>query len=298
MIILLFEVLLVNDPSELKNPAKTLILEVGLVIFWSSGFIGGVLASETTSIFLVLFWRFLITSLVLLPFVIPAIACASMQSLSRQALIGALAMFGYLATVLGAIDYGVPAGTAALIAALQPLATAALAGAFLNERVLNRQWLGLMVGFLGVAIAVSSGLGTAPLWAYGLAVVSMACLVVATLIAKARPTRLSLLPSLWIQTATATVLFLPLAQLDGRLQPENTANFAYAVLWFILLSTLGGYGLYWLCLARTSATRVSSLIYLTPPITSVWALVMFGEPLSLGACIGFLVCLAGIKLAD
>ena len=156
MIILLFEVLLVNDPSELKNPAKTLILEVGLVIFWSSGFIGGVLASETTSIFLVLFWRFLITSLVLLPFVIPAIACASIQSLSRQALIGALAMFGYLATVLGAIDYGVPAGTAALIAALQPLATAALAGAFLNERVLNRQWLGLMVGFLGVAIAVDS----------------------------------------------------------------------------------------------------------------------------------------------
>lgn len=269
-----------------------------MTVLWSSGFIGGVLASETTSIFLVLFWRFLITSLVLLPFVIPAIARVTFQSLIRQMLVGALAMFGYIATVLSAIDYGVPTGTAALIAALQPLATAAFAGIFLNERVVIRQWLGLIIGFLGVALTVGGGLGSAPLWAYGLAIVSMVCLVTATLIAKARPNPMPLLPTLWVQTATATVLFLPLAQLDGRLQPEITADFAYAVFWFILLSTFGGYGLYWLCLARTSATRVSSLIYLTPPITSVWAFVMFGESISLEACIGFAIGLAGIKLAN
>lgn len=269
-----------------------------MTIFWSSGFIGGVLASQTDSLFLVLFWRFLITSVLLLPFVFQAIARASWQAIARQALIGSLAMFGYIATVLMAIDAGVPAGTAALIAALQPLTTAAFAGVFLNERVIIRQWLGLLVGFLGVTLAVGGGLGTAPLWAYGLAVVSMVCLVTATLIAKAGSNRLPTLPTLWVQTTTATVLFLPLAQIHGRLQPDMTAHFAYAVLWFIAFSTIGGYGLYWLCLARTSATRVSSLIYLTPPITSVWALVMFGETVSLGTCIGFLVCLAGIKLAD
>lgn len=284
--------------AEIRHSTKTRLLEVGLTVFWSSGFIGGVLASETESLFLVLFWRFLITSLVLLPLVIPAIARASIQALAWQALIGALAMFGYLATVLTAIAHGVPAGTAALIAALQPLATAVVAGIVLHEQVVMRQWFGLLVGFIGVALAVGSGLGAAPLWAYGLAMVSMACIVVATLIAKTRPHRLPLGSSLWVQTATATVLFLPLAQLDGSLLPDLTPHFAYAVLWFILLSTIGGYGLYWLCLARTSATRVSSLIYLTPAITSVWAFVMFGEPLSLGTCLGFGVCLVGIKLAD
>jgi len=287
-----------NGLFQCRSPACIRMLEVGLTIFWSSGFIGGILASKTTSIFLVLFWRFSITSIVLLPFVIPSLTQAAVTAIARQALIGALAMFGYIATVIGAIDAGVPAGTAALIAALQPLATAALAGTCLNETVTIRQWLGLIIGFAGVALAVSSGLGTAPLWAYGLAIVSMVCLVMATLMAKAHPNRLPLLPTLWVQTMTATVLFLPLAQLDGRLQPEMTPNFAYTILWFILLSTLGGYGLYWLCLARISATRVSSLIYLTPPITSVWALIMFGETLSLGTCIGFLICLVGIKLAS
>ena len=47
-------------------------------------------------------------------------------------------------------------------------------------------------------------------------------------------------------------------------------RFIAAVAWFILFSTIGGYGLYWLCLRRSSATRVGSLIYLTPPVTMIW----------------------------
>ncbi len=37
--------------------------------------------------------------------------------------------------------------------------------------------------------------------------------------------------------------------------------------WVPVLSTLGGYGLYWVCLRRSSATRVASVLYLSPPIT-------------------------------
>jgi len=66
-----------------------------------------------------------------------------LRQAGRQALIGSLAIFGYLATVIVAIDLGVPPGTAALIAALQPLATAALAGVVLNEAVSARQWIGV-----------------------------------------------------------------------------------------------------------------------------------------------------------
>lgn len=58
-------------------------------------------------------------------------------------MIGSLAMFRYLASVIVAIDLGVPPGTAALGAALQPLATAALAGVVLNEAVSARPWIGV-----------------------------------------------------------------------------------------------------------------------------------------------------------
>lgn len=281
----------------LKRFATTPILEVGLIIAWSSGFIGGTLASMTLSIYTVLFWRFLLTTLLLLPLSLGALRRLGPRDIALQALIGAFAMFGFLATIIAAIDMGVPLGTAALVAALQPLATAAVAGVVLGEHVVFRQWLGLAVGFMGVAVTVIGGLNDAPLLGYALALVSVACIVIATLITKAKSSAVPVVPALTIQCAISALLFLPLAYFQGGLAPEMTQSFAYAVVWFILFSTLGAYGLYWVNLARSTATRVSSLIYLTPPVTAVWAFLMFGEAISLAAVAGFCLSLVGVWLA-
>ena len=64
-----------------------------------------------------------------------------------------------------------------------------------------------------------------------------------------------------------------------------------------MFSTLGGYGFYYLCLMRSGTVRTSSLIYLTPPVTLVWAWAMFGQPMSLYTMAGLLLCLAGVWLA-
>ena len=67
---------------------------------------------------------------------------------------------------------------------------------------------------------------------------------------------------------------------QGSLAPIPSVGFALSVAWTAGLSTIGGYGLYWLCLRRASATRITSLLYLSPPITMLWAWAMFDEPLS------------------
>lgn len=277
-------------------------LEAAMVVCWSSGFIGGLLAAETGSVFGVLFWRFAILAGLLLPFAGVALARVPIRVLAVPAVTGALAMFGYIACVIGAIVLGVPAGTVALIAALQPLTTAAVAGVALGETVTARQWSGLGLGLAGVLLAVSGDLGAAPVVAYGLAFLSMVCLVAATVTTKAAESRtclptIGLMPQLAVQSTMAALLFLPLALIDGGAWPEPTVAFGKAVLWFIGLSTLGGFGLYWVCLKRTTATRVASLIYLTPPVTAVWAAVMFGQPITVQAIAGFGVCLAGVGLA-
>lgn len=272
-------------------------LEAGLVVAWSSGFIGGSLASMTSSVFLVLFWRFLLAGLLLMVLAAPQLRRMTLSQVGRQGLIGAFAMFGFLATVIAAIDLGVPPGTAALVTALQPLATAALAGHFLGECTSGKQWTGLAIGLVGVAVTVAGALDRAPLRGYALALLSTAAIVTATLAAKAQTHPVPLLPALAIQCVTSAILFFPLAALDGGITPEMTQPFAYAVGWFILLSTFAGYGLYWACLARTSATRVASLIYLTPPVTTVWAFLMFGEPITLTAVAGLLLSMTGVWLA-
>lgn len=283
---------------QFSTTTHTRLLEIGLVIAWSSGFIGGTLASMTSSIYTVLFWRFLITTAVLMPFALPLLRNLNRHDIARHALIGALAMFGYLATMIAAIDMGVPPGNAALVAALQPLATAALSGIFLGEQVVLKQWAGLGLGFIGVIITVAGGINDAPLSAYALALGSMCCIVTATLISKASNDVTPIIPTLTIQSFASAALFLPLAFFNGGLMPEMTTDFAYAVVWFVLFSTLAAYGLYWINLTRTSATRVSSLIYLTPPVTTIWAFFMFDEAITLMTTIGFALSLAGVWLAQ
>lgn len=268
---------------------------------------GGSLASlADASVFLVLFWRFVLAALLLAPFVWLAwrsIAVAERSvwhaELVRQAGIGVLAMGAYIALVVWAIDLGVPAGTTALITALQPMLTAALAGPLLGERLDRWGWVGLLIGFVGVAFAVQGSLGSAPWWAYGLPFGSVLCVVVASVAAKGAPDgrELSLPVVLGVQSAaTAVALLVPAASV-GSLVPPLDPLFWSAVVWFIALSTIGAYGFYWLCLRRTSATRVASLMYLTPPVTAVWAWAMFGEAITVGIVAGFAICLLGVWLS-
>ncbi len=281
----------------MRATTPLIALEAGLIVAWSSGFIGARLAADVSSVFLVLFWRFVVVGLLLLPLLAHAArAGLTWRSIAIQSALGAFAMFGYLALGVKAIELGVPTGTAALISALQPLATAALVAPLLKERVDRMQWLGLAIGLAGVGLAVGGALGHAPLWAYALSLASMASLVIATLIAKAVPDATPLLPALGIQSLVAAVLFAPLAVLEGSIVPEIEAGFVTAIAWFILFSTIAAYGLYWLCLRRTTATRVGSLIYLTPPVTMIWAWAMFAEPLAPMAVTGFAVCLLGVGL--
>ncbi len=277
---------------------KSLVyLEIGLVIAWSSGFVGARFASESAPVFLVLLWRFTIVAIGLSPLAIATAYRHGIGKIGLHLLIGALAMFGFIAAAVKAVDLGVPAGIVALICALQPMATASLSGVVLGERVRPKQWSGLLVGFVGVAIAVAGDLGSAPLWAYSLPVIAVASLVAGTLIVKAKRDDTPLLPSLAIQSTAAAVLFIPLALSEGHLAPSLNPGFIASVAWFIVFSTIGAYGFYWLCLRHGSATRVASLIYLTPPVTAIWAWLMFGDPIAPQAVLGFALCLFGAGLA-
>ncbi len=276
-----------------------LAMEACLVVFWSSGFIGAVLASRSgASVFLVLFWRFVIASLCLLPFALAAARTVPWREFAVQASIGLLAMAGFIGFITVAIDLGVPAGTAALVTALQPLATAALVGPLLGVRLRGIQWIGLLAGLAGVGLAVNGSLGDAPRYAYALPFISVACVVLATILSKARPAVLLPLPAtICVQSLATALAMLPFAALTGSVMPPAEAAFWAAVAWFVILCTFAAYGFYWLCLARSSATRVASLMYLTPPVTAIWAWALFGQPLTWWVAAGFALCLLGVWIA-
>jgi len=57
---------------------------------------------------------------------------------------------------------------------------------------------------------------------------------------------------------------------------------------------IGSYGLYYLVTTRDGAARASSMLYLTPAATALWAAAMFGQPLRPSAVLGLLVSAAAV----
>ncbi|MBC3375874.1 DMT family transporter [Pseudomonas sp. SWRI92] len=295
-----------NSPKSITSPATPSLywliplplLEAALVLAWSSGFVGARFSIDYAPPLLVVFWRCVLVTLILFPFVVGQLRRIPFAALLKNAGIGLLAMAGYLAGITQGIALGVPAGLAALFADLLPIGLALLAAGVLGQRLAPAAWAGLAIGLTGVALGTQGALawGDAPLWAYGLPLLGMLSLAAATLWQKHLPASQSigLLPNLWLQCCVSGLAFALIEGAQGSLAPIPSTGFVLSVVWTAGLSTMGGYGLYWLCLRRATATRVASVLYLSPPITMLWAWAMFDEPLSWLIALGMAVSAVGI----
>ncbi|WP_419993921.1 DMT family transporter [Streptomyces boninensis] len=291
-------------------------IAAGLVVFWSSGFIGAELGTREAPADTLLMWRFIAATALLGGAWLLYRAIGARRSrltraarrtpltrraLAEQAAIGTLSQGGYLGATVWSVGLGVPTGTAALIAALQPLAAGALAGRLLGETVTRRQWAGLVIGLAGVAMVVRDDMSTAsttPTWAYALPFAGMAALLGASFLERRAKAPLPAVDALPIHCLTSAALFSAVALAGGRGAPPEGGAFWAAVAWVVLLSTVGGYGFYWLSLSRRGVTRTSALMYLTPPTTAVWAYAMFGDRPGPLAVAGMAVSLAGVIAAS
>jgi drug/metabolite transporter (DMT)-like permease len=249
-------------------------LGTALVVCWSSGFVGAELGTRVATSETLLAWRFLLAALVLV--VVSAVRRRRYDApaLRRHAVLGLLIQPLYLGGVVAGIGLGVPAGTAALIAASQPLLVAVVR----PERSTGRQWAGLVVGLVGVGLVVAGDLGpgTAPAWAFLLPVAGTVALTAGTLLEQRWRPPEEPLDALTLQTAVAAVVVLGVAAATGGLAPPADPTFWLAVAWMVVMAGFGGYGAYLLVLRRSGAMRTSTLLYLTPPATAVWAFALFG----------------------
>jgi drug/metabolite transporter (DMT)-like permease len=280
------------------------LLSTAFVVAWSSGFIGAKLGAGSAPAVTLLMWRFLPLALVLgivaLTVTRTAWRALTPRDLVRQIAVGALSQSGYLLTVYYAIELGVSSGTTALIDGTQPLVAGALAGPLLGIPVSRTQWFGLGLGVTGVAIVTTADAGAgmgAAWWAYLVPFAGMLCLVAATFLDRGSPRRnISPLVSMTVHVGTSAVAFTALATATGAAAPPESASFWSAVAWLVILSTFGGYGLYWLILRRSGVTKVNTLMFLMAPVTAVWGALMFGEPFGVLTAVGLALGLLAVAV--
>ncbi|MHA6785468.1 DMT family transporter [Pseudonocardia saturnea] len=205
---------------------------------------------------------------------------------------------GYLGGVWAAVAAGMPAGVAALVVNLQPVLTAAFAG-LIGARLGRVQVAGLVLGFLGVVLVVSSKLTTVGITAVtlGLTVMALLAITVGTLYQKRFCPDFDLRTGQVVQFVASILVTLPFVLVFESFRFDWTPQLIGALAWSVLVLSGGGISLLFLMLRRGAAAQVTSYFYLVPGITALMALVMFGEVLGPIAIVGMVVAVLGVALA-
>lgn len=203
----------------------------------------------------------------------------------------------YLGGVWAAVKLGMGSGLSSLIVGLQPVLTA-LWLASTGYKIVPRQWLGLVLGFIGLVLVVSRkfGAGGEADWRnLSLAVGALLSITIGTLYQKRFVTSCDVRSANTIQLTAALLVTLPLAALELEAIRWN-AELMGAIAWSVLALTLGGSSLLYLLIQKGAAASVTSMMYLVPPVTALIAWVLFAEAITLTTVLGTLLTALGVAL--
>lgn len=273
------------------------------VLFWSTGFIGAKYGLPYAEPFTFLFVRMVIACVLM--FAVAKTAGASFPrtraDYAHLSVSGLLIHAGYLGGVFFAISRGMPAGLSALIVGLQPILTAVFAQAMLREQVTRRQWVGLLLGFAGVALVVeekvTAALDTPIERAAFIAIgISLLSTTAGTLYQKRFNRTVDLTASATIQYAAAAIAFGIAARSFETMEIEWTARFVFALGWLVLVLSFGAVLLLLRLIRENSVSRISSLLYLVPPMTAIEAYLLFGEKFGIVAIGGMVLVAVAVAM--
>ncbi len=218
---------------------------------------------------------------------------------------GALLHGIYLAGVWWAVRHGLPAGISGLLAALQPILTAALSPLLVRERISPLRWLGILVGFAGISLVLAPKLaGVLPetLWLVLVPIlvnlVGMLAVTFGSFYQKRFQQSGDLRTMTAVQYVGAIAVTLPLAWALEPMAITWNTTMVLVLLWSVIGLSLGGIGLYLVLIRRGEVSRTATLIYLVPPAVAIEAYVLFGEQLTMVQIAGMALTVSGVVLAS
>jgi drug/metabolite transporter (DMT)-like permease len=271
------------------------------VVLWSSGFVTARVITPYADPLPFLALRFAAVVAIM-----GAIAAATRASWPRRAQLGHVAVVGivlhavYLGGVFVSVSHGTPAGVSAVIVGLQPILTAAVAWPLLRERITPAQWLGLAAGFAGVALVVADrvALSRHALDAAAYSVLALVGITVGTLYQKRFAADVDVRTGAVVQYAAATGAMLVAMGVTGETRLELTWPLVAALVWLVLVLSIGAVTLLMVLIRRGSAARTASLFYLTPALAAVQGWLFYGERLGVVVVAGIALTALGVAVVQ
>jgi drug/metabolite transporter (DMT)-like permease len=247
--------------------------------------------------------RMAAATLVLLPWAVPLFRRLRARSAGRLAAAGLLGLVGYNLPVTAGLRW-LPAATAGLLLATEPIWVMLLGRVFLGERGTVWSWAGSGVALSGVAVlagpgAVTGAGGYRALAGTGLVLAGTLAFAGYTIVLSPLSEEFGAMPATAASTAFGTLPYLAFA---GTLTGTGLGHLGPAVwgeLAFLGLgSTAAGMLLWNVAVLSGGTARVSLLLYLEPAVSVLGAAVFLGERVSAVTVGGGALILAGVAVAS
>lgn len=275
------------------------------VLIWSTGFIVARYGMPNAPPFSFLAVRYALSIACFLPWILWSQVAwpATRTQWMHLAVTGVLMHAVYLGGVWAAVKAGMGSGLSALVVGLQPVLT----GVWLSAtgvgqaRISGRQWLGLVLGFMGLVLVVSrkfdgGGPGDQATWLnLSFAASALLGITAGTLYQKHFVKPCDVRTANTVQLCAALFFTMPFALLEPEAMQWNRELMG-AMAWSVLGLTLGGSSLLYLLIQRGAAASVTSLMYLVPPCTAGLAWLLFSEPITTATLAGTLITALGVSL--
>ena len=219
---------------------------------------------------------------------------------SAATIVGVFMHAIYLGGVFVAIDNGLPSGLSALIAGLHPVATSVAARVFLREHLSRKQIIGVFLGLVGVCAVVIEKLDAADGGVTKTAMIAMMIsifgLTVGTLVQRALGKEMPLLRGTATQYLASGIVLAVASGFSESWRFEITGNTVFSLLWSVVILSLGAVLLMMTLLARHTASKVSSLFFLTPALSTIEGAILFDERLGVLALVGLIIAIFGVRM--
>ncbi len=286
-------------PQKLERYAPALF-----VFLWSTGFVGAKYIVPYAEPFTFLTIRYFLAALILF-----AIAYAFKQplKLSKEQFkasfaVGILLHVIYIGGVFYAVSLGVTAGISAVIVSIQPVLVSLLAVPLLGERLRWVQVVGLFLGVAGIALLllpkVFQGDYTASTSIVGIIICVIALLGTSGgyLVQKKLGGEIPFLSGTGAQYAISAIAFAILSVATEDQIIQWVPEFFFGLAWIVFMLSIASIVLLYGMLRTGSASKVSSLYYLVPPVAAIQAYFLFDEVIGLVGIIGMAFAGLGVVL--
>ncbi len=278
------------------------------VWIWSTGFIAAKYGLPYAEPFTLLSYRFVFTLLLL--FLIISYNKSPWPSSKSEffhlMVVGALIHGAYLGGVFQALKWGIPAGLGAMIIGLQPLGMALIAGVMLKEQVSKKQWMGLIIGLVGLYLVLFDSMDLTqdlafdgfPIFAVFAVISSLVVISIGTIYQKRFCSNMDLISGTWVQYLSASFVCIFIALLFETGEVSWTRIFVLTMAWQVLALSIGAIFLLMTMIKHGAAASVGSYFYLVAPLVAIQAWFLFDETIGISAFVGVILISLAVAITS